>query len=64
MKPMEKLTDRQMDRLALMFEIAPRLANAYRIKNEFLSVFLLKSSPEGRKRLADWLLSVKVMQIP
>ena len=60
---MEKLTDEQMDRLAFMFEIAPRLADAYRIKNEFLSVFLSKSSPKGRKRLEDWLLSVKVMQI-
>ena len=64
MKPMEKLTDDEMDRLALMFEIAPRLADAYRIKNEFLSVFHSKSSLEGRKRLADWLLSVEVMQMP
>ena len=64
MKPMEKLTDEQMDRLALMFEIAPRLADAYRIKNEFLSVFHSKSALEGRQRLADWLLSVEVMQMP
>ena len=44
MKPMEKLTDEEMDRLALIFEMAPRLADAYRIKNEFLTVFHSKSS--------------------
>ena len=31
MKPMEKLTDEEADRLALMFEIAPRLAAACRL---------------------------------
>ena len=64
MKPIEKLTDAQMDRLALMFEMAPRLADAYRIKNEFLAVFHSKSSTEGRQKLIDWLLSVEVMQMP
>jgi transposase len=64
MKPIEKLTEEEMVRLALMFEIAPRLADAYRIKNEFLTVFHSKSSTEGRPRLADWLLSVEVMQMP
>ena len=64
MKPIEKLTEEEMARLALMFEIAPRLADAYRIKNEFLTVFHSKSSAEGRPRLADWLLSVEVMQMP
>jgi len=64
MKPPEKLTNEQMDRLALMFEIAPRLADAYRIKNEFLAVFHSKSSADGKQKLADWLLSVEVMQIP
>ena len=63
MKPMEKLSEEEMDRLALMFEMAPRLADAYRIKNEFLVAFHSKSSQEGRKRLTDWLLSVEVMQI-
>ena len=64
MKPLDKLTDEQMDRLALMFEIAPRLADAYRIKNEFIAFFHSKSSVEGKQKLADWLLSVEVMQIP
>ena len=64
MKPLDKLTDDQMDRLALMFEIAPRLADAYRIKNEFIAFFHSKSSVEGKQKLADWLLSVEVMQIP
>ena len=31
MRPMEKLTEEEADQLALMFEIAPRLAAAYRL---------------------------------
>lgn len=30
-KPIEKLTEEEMDRLSLMFEVAPRLADAYRL---------------------------------
>ncbi len=64
MKSLEKLTDDEMDRLALMFEIAPRLADAYRIKNEFLAVIRSDSAAVGKQRLADWLLSVEVMDMP
>ena len=64
MKPMEKLTDDEMYQLALMFEIAPRLADAYRVKNDFLSVIRSKSAAKGKNALADWLLSVEVMSLP
>ena len=64
MKPIEKLTDEEADRLAFMFEIVPRLADAYRLKNEFLTVIRSKSSAEGKKMLADWLLAVEVMDLP
>ena len=64
MKRPEKLTQEDMDRLALMFEIAPRLADAYRIKNDFLTVIRSKSSAEGKKRLTDWLFSVELMDMP
>ena len=64
MKKLENLTEAEMDQLALMFEIAPRLADAYRIKNEFLTVIRSKSSQEGKQRLADWLDSVEVMELP
>ena len=64
MKRTEKLTEEEMSRIALMFEIAPRLADAYRIKNEFLTVIRSKSSAEGKQRLADWLFSVEVMGLP
>ena len=64
MKRIEKLTPEEMDRLALMFEIAPRLADAYRIKNEFLTVIHSKSSQEGKQKLVDWLFSVEVMDLP
>ena len=63
-KRTENLTSEEMDRLALMFEIAPRLADAYRIKNEFLTVMRCNSSTEGRQRLVDWLFSVEVMDLP
>ena len=63
-KKPEKLTDEEMDRLALMFEIAPRLADAYRLKNEFLTVIRTKSSTEGKPKLSDWLLSAELMDIP
>ena len=63
-KRTENLTSEEMDRLALMFEIAPRLADAYRIKNEFLTVMRCKASLEGNQRLIDWLFSVEVMDLP
>ena len=52
-----------MNQLALMFEIAPRLADAYRIKNDFLTVIRSKSSADGRQGLSDWLLSVDAMDM-
>ena len=63
-KRIENLTPEEMDHLALMFEIAPRLADAYRIKNDFLTVIRSKSSAEGKQRLVDWLYSVEVMDLP
>ena len=64
MKRIEKLTPEEMDRLALMFEISPRLADAYRIKNDFLSVIRSESAEAGKQRLVDWLYSVEVMDLP
>lgn len=64
MKPMEKLSDEEMDKLALMFEIAPRLADAYRLKNEFLEVIRSESSKTGKPKLIDWLTAVEVMDLP
>ena len=64
MKPTEKLTDDEANQLALMLEIAPRLADAYRLKNEFLSVIRSESSCTGKRRLADWLLTAETMDLP
>lgn len=64
MKPIEDLSDQQMDQLALMFEIAPRLADAYRIKNELISIVRGDVHLSPRAALADWILSVEVMDIP
>ena len=46
-----------------MFEIAPRLAGAYRLKNEFLTVIHSKSSSVGKQRLAEWLLEAENMNL-
>ena len=62
-KSIEKLTDEEMNRLSLMFEIAPRLADAYRLKNEFLSVIRTKSSADGKQKLLDWLQSAEIMDL-
>lgn len=64
MKQTEKLSEEEMDRLSLMFEIAPRLADAYRIKNDFITVIRSNSSIEGKQRLVDWLFSAEVMDLP
>ena len=64
MRPMEKLSDEEMDKLALMFEIAPRLADAYRLKNEFLEVIHSDFSKTGKSKLVDWLTAVEVMDLP
>lgn len=55
-KPLDKLKDDEMNALALLFEISPRLATAYRLKNSFLDVMHAPDSGEGSKRLCDWLL--------
>ena len=64
MKRTEKLSEEEMDRLSLMFEIAPRLADAYRFKNDFITVIRSNSSIEGKQRLVDWIFSVEVMDLP
>lgn len=63
MKRPEKLTEIEKDQLSLMFEIAPRLADAYRIKNDFLTVIRSPSSAVGKQRLIDWLFSVELMEL-
>lgn len=63
-KPLKKLTDDEKDKLALMFQIAPRLAEAYRMKNEFLDVMRSASSAVGKPKLITWLHSVEIMDLP
>ena len=64
MRPMEKLSGEEADKLALMFEIAPRLADAYRLKNEFLKVIRSDSYETGKTKRIDWLTAVEVMALP
>ena len=54
-KPLNRLTDDEKSNLFLMFEIAPRLALAYRLKNYFLLV--MRANPNKAPKLfTDWLL--------
>lgn len=64
MRRQEKLSDDEKNQLSLMFEIAPRLADAYRLKNDFLTAIRSNSSQEGKQKLIDWLYSVEVMDMP
>ena len=52
-KPMEALSSEEQECLALMVEIAPRLA-----------VMHSESSTVGKQRLLDWLAAVNVMDLP
>ena len=60
----KKLTEDEMDRLALMFEIAPRLAKAYHLKNQFMAVMQSENEAEGRKRLGEWLFKAELQGLP
>lgn len=62
-KKWEKLTEDDMNRLATMFEISPRLADAYRLKNELIALMQSKSSKEGMPKLKDWLHSVELLDM-
>lgn len=63
MKPMEKLNDDERSRLAFMLEIAPRLAGAYRLKNNFLTAIHSGSSAKGKPLLIDWLMAAERMAL-
>ena len=63
-KKFEKLTDEEKDRLALMLEISPKLAEAYRLKNEFLKIMQCNTSQIGKPLLIAWLYSVEAVELP
>ena len=64
MKSINSLTDEERNKLALMFEIAPRLATAYRLKSDFMEVMHSSSSKEGEQKLADWLYAAEKENMP
>lgn len=63
-KPNERLTDEEKTSLAIMLEIAPRLAKAYNLRNQFLKVMQAKSSLEGKKLLNCWLFDAEKEDLP
>jgi transposase len=62
-KPFAALTADEMERLALMFEISPRLATAYRLKNEFLEI-MHTDSVTAKPLLAQWLFDAENTKFP
>lgn len=63
-KSIKKLSDEEKIRLAVMLEIAPRLAEAYRLKNEFIDIIHSDSSDIGREKLIKWLDTLEVSRLP
>lgn len=63
-KKIEKLKDEEKDRLALMLEISPKLAEAYRLKNEFLKIMQCNTSELGKPLLIAWLYSLETVELP
>ena len=53
----KELTLEEMQELAIIFENSPLLAEAYRLKNQFLDVMHTKNDREtAKKKLSDWLM--------
>lgn len=63
-KSRDNLTEEETEKLITMFDLAPRLADAYRVHHEFLQVMKCRSKEEGKRKLVDWLVSVEVMDLP
>ena len=63
-KKTESLTEEELHSLSLIFEISPRLADAYRFKNEFYTAMKSHSSAEGKVRLTEWMRAVSLMDLP
>ena len=54
------LSDEEKINLSVMFENAPRLAEAYRLKNLFLEVMHTKNDPEiAAKKFSDWFIAAE-----
>ena len=47
-----------------MFDIAPHLAEAYRVTHHFLNVMRFASSEEGRPAMIDWMREVQMLDLP
>ena len=60
MKNPQKLTKEDEEDLAHMFELAPRLARAYDLKNKFLDVMHSKDSKEGSRLLSQWFVRAEL----
>jgi transposase len=62
-KSISELSDSQKEQLALMFEISPKLAAAYRLKNEVLKI-MHSDSNTARSLLSQWLFDAENSGLP
>lgn len=62
-KSITKLTTAEMEQLALMFEISPKLASAYKLKNDFLDI-MHTDSITAKPLLAQWLFTAENTEFP
>lgn len=63
-KNYNKLNIDEIEKLALMLEISPRLAHAYRLYWRFMDVMNSKNSLEGKQKLGKWLFDAEVNNLP
>jgi transposase len=62
-RPISKLTSAEKEGLALMFEISPKLATGYRLKNAFLKI-MHSDSKTAKPLLSRWLLEAENSGLP
>ena len=59
LKPEEKLTDKQIEKLAEVKAVAPKLASMHEIKEAFRAVFEAKSGSDALVDLLDWMATAQ-----
>ena len=59
-----KLKEEEADAVSVMLMASERLRQAYHLKNKFQEFMWSKSSAEGKKRLAEWILLSELAALP
>jgi transposase len=59
-----RLNEEEADAVSVMLMASERLRQAYHLKNKFQEFMWSKSSAEGKKRLAEWILLSELAALP